>query len=183
MTGNIISRRYAKALLEVAKDKKEIEGIEKDLKRIASLIEENPRLSGLLFDPSIDLGFKKGLMEDILGALKAVPVLSRFLDILIEKNRLKHIATIALVFEELSNEAHNRLKAIITTTYSISKDLRERLKEKLSRITKKEVLLEEKIEPSLISGIKVQIGGYTVDGSIKAQLGQLKEELLRGEKT
>ena len=46
----------------------------------------------------------------------------------------------------------------------------------------KEVLLEEKIEPSLIGGVRIQAEGYVIDGSIKAQLGYLKEELLRGVK-
>ena len=89
---------------------------------------------------------------------------------------------ISLIYGELSNEIQNRIKALITSGYQIPEDSKKRLKEKLSKLTKKEVLLEEKIDPYLVGGIKIQIGGYIIDGSIKNQLGHIKEELLKGVK-
>lgn len=182
MIGNVVSRRYAKALLEINKEPKDVDRIDKELKNIASLIEENKGLRDLLYNPGIDLGFKKGILAEIIEIIKVMPVVSRFLYLLLEKNRLNHIMAISLIYGELSNEIHNRVKALITSGYQIPEDSKKRLKEKLSKLTKKEVLLEEKIDPYLVGGIKIQMGGYIIDGSIKNQLGHIKEELLKGVK-
>jgi F-type H+-transporting ATPase subunit delta len=125
---------------------------------------------------------KKEILEDIIEKTEISPVPSKFLKLLLERNRLKYLPAIALAFEALSNERGNRVKAIITTSYELSTETRERLKKKLGEITQKEILVEEKIDPSLIGGVKIQAGGYVIDGSVKSRLGYLKDELLRGVK-
>ena len=74
MIGNVVSRRYAKALLEINKEPKDVDRIDKELKNIASLIEENKGLRDLFYNPSIDLGFKKGILAEIIEIIKVMPV-------------------------------------------------------------------------------------------------------------
>ena len=182
MTGNIVSRRYAKALLEVVEGPGEIQKTEKELLDIAVLINGDQRLKNLLYNPSVDMVLKKNILGEIIKRAEITTATSKFLNLLLEKNRLKFLLSIAQEFEGFSNEANNRIKATITTSCPISDDSRNRLKDKLEAMMNKEVLLEEKIEPSLIGGVRIQAEGYVIDGSIKAQLGYLKEELLRGVK-
>jgi F-type H+-transporting ATPase subunit delta len=182
LTGNIIARRYAKALMDVVSKEEDTDALAGQLKDLAVLIEENARLGHLLYNPSVNVKLKKGILKEIIGRIRIAPVPSKFLNLLLERNRLKYLPAIALVFEELSNDRANRIKAIITTSYELSAETREKLKKKLGEITRKEVLVEEEIDPSLIGGVKVQAGGYVIDGSVKARLGYLKDELLKGVK-
>jgi len=182
LTGNIVARRYAKALMDVVSKEEDTDVLAGQLKDLAGLIEESARLGHLLYNPSVNMKLKKGILKEIIEKIKVAPVPSKFLNLLLERNRLKYLPAIAQIFEELSNEKSNGIKAIITTSYKVSAETREKLKKKLGEITHKEVLVEEKIDPSLIGGVKIQAGGYVIDGSVKARLGYLKDELLRGVK-
>lgn len=55
-----VARRYAKALFEVASEQKQIDAIEKDLKRITDTFEASPELTEWLSHPSIGDRAKKG---------------------------------------------------------------------------------------------------------------------------
>jgi F-type H+-transporting ATPase subunit delta len=57
---------------------------------------------------------------------------------------------------------------------------RRRLEEGLSGITGKQVTVEVTLDPTLIGGLVAQVGGLVFDGSVRAQLEALRQELRRG---
>ena len=54
----------------------------------------------------------------------------------------------------------------------------EKVKKALSDYLEKELILEKDVDSSLIGGIKAQIGGIVIDGSVQGQLNRYREKLL-----
>ncbi len=100
--------------------------------------------------------------------------------LLLEKGRLRYLASIAETFEYLANERRGRLKVAVASAAPLPGDDIERLKAELQEATGKTVLIETSVDPALIGGLVVRIGDRVLDGSIKHQLAAMRESLLRG---
>jgi F-type H+-transporting ATPase subunit delta len=76
------------------------------------------------------------------------------------------------------NDAQSTAIAEVTTASPLSDATRARLVEKLSNEVGQSVQLHERVVPSLIGGIRIQLGDYLFDGTIAAQLRELESALL-----
>ena len=180
MGGTLLARRYAKALADVVTKEGNFDEVSQDLKGFSSVLESNVGLQSVLYNPSIHLSHKKGLLEEVVRMSKPLSITSRFLTLLLEKGRLRNLSIIALAFEEISHQILNRVRVTATTAWQLSSEERENLIRRLQEITGgKEILLTLQVDPTLIGGIVIQIGNTIYDGSIQRQLENLKEELTR----
>ena len=57
---------------------------------------------------------------------------------------------------------------------------KDRLRRALTERTGQEVRLEIEIDPSLIGGAVAKVGDLVFDGSLRTQLGQLRNSLTKG---
>jgi F-type H+-transporting ATPase subunit delta len=179
--GTVVARRYAKALLEtVAERNGNLDAIHGELKELATLIEESRDLRRLLYSPSVRMEIKMGIIEDILQRAGLSEVTQTFVKLLVERGRVRYLQAIADTFEELANERLGRVKVSVTTASPLEEDEIERLSSELSRTTGKKVIVETKVDPSLIGGMVVRVGDRVLDGSLKHQLDALRESLVQG---
>lgn len=179
MTGLVVARRYAKALVELAREKGVHERLRADLQKMQRVVDSSSELKNLLSGPVIELGLKKGVLAEIVSRLDLLPLTADFLGLLIEKGRFRHLGAILAAYEGLLDEKLNRVKAIVRTKYGLSAEEEASLKRALSSLTGKEVILLKGVDSSIIGGLVAQIGGTILDGSLKGQLKLLKEELMR----
>jgi F-type H+-transporting ATPase subunit delta len=103
--------------------------------------------------------------------------LLNFIKVLIDKDRVSVIELINVEFKKLSNEHKNTAEAIAVTAIPLTPDKMEALKEKLSKMTGKNIEITNVIDEEVIGGILVKIGNEEIDGTVKGRLGKLKEEL------
>jgi F-type H+-transporting ATPase subunit delta len=107
-----------------------------------------------------------------------LPLISKFMTLLLEKGRLGNLPVIALTFEELSHQILNRARVSTTTAWQLTPQDKEDLAQRLQEVTGgKEIILTLQVDPVLIGGMVVQVGNTIYDGSIKRQLENLKEKL------
>ena len=72
-----------------------------------------------------------------------------------------------------------RVRATVTSAEPLSKADLERLGEVLGKMTRREVILDSKTDPSIIGGVVTQVGATLFDGSLRTQLERMREELKR----
>ncbi|RMF85937.1 MAG: ATP synthase F1 subunit delta [Nitrospinota bacterium] len=181
MISNVVARRYAQALVEVAQARGEdLDALGATLRNITQVIAGNRELSALLYNPSINLQFKRQMVSWLTEKLRLPPMLVNFLRLLLEKERLKYLPAICQVYEDLANTVRNRVKVTIRSAYPLSAELQEELRHRLSAYTGKEVILDVHIDPELLGGIVAQIGSVILDGSVRNQLRQLSTQMMRG---
>lgn len=176
MTSKIIASRYARALLKNGLPDK-VEQIRQNLDAIMEIYQDNPTLPKILRHPMISQADKKIMIDQALGG-KIDPSLVRFAEILIAKKRIGLLPDISEIYNLLADEALGIIKAKITTSFPITEPQQAAIMNKLSRLTKKTVIMDIQINPALIGGITVKIGDLVMDGSIRTRLKDLKEKML-----
>lgn len=185
MIGTLLARRYAKALFEVVKKadgalEGHFEKVSQELKNFCTLLEDNPGLQNIFYNPSISIRHKKKLLEELIQRASPLPIVANFITLLLEKGRLRNLPIIASVFEQLSYQVLNKAQVTVTAAWPLSEKEEIELKARLHQLTgAKEVILSLKTDPQLIGGMVVQVGSTVYDGSLKRQLENLKEELIR----
>ena len=180
MVGNVVSRRYAKALVEMVRHDGRLDEVGEELKLINDIIQREPGLFSFLCNPAMNIDTKREVLSTIVQKVEASDLIARFLDLLLEKDRLRFLETLLSFYEELSYQIQNRLKAKVISAEPLDDSVREEITRKLSEITGKQVELTVETDSDLIGGMVAQVGSTIYDGSLRNQLSRIKEELLKG---
>lgn len=180
MVGNVVSRRYAKALVEIVRQDGKLDEIRSELKQITDVIEREQGLYNFLCNPAVNFTAKADVLNAVTSKLGASDLMTKFLNLLLEKDRLRFLETVLFFYEELSYEIQNRIKVKVVSASPLPDSRREEVIRKLSEITGKQVELILETDPDLIGGLAAQVGSTIYDGTLRNQLSRVKEEILRG---
>ena len=180
----VIARRYASALSKLAQKENSLEQVETELKDFSDTLHETAELQDSLSNNKVPMAVRNSILTEILTNMKLSPLVSTFLHYLLSKRRLTIVHDIAQAFALLTQEAMGILPAEITVAKEPrskeSKDLLQKLQEQLSASTGKTVQIHILVDPSIIGGIVTRIGSMVIDGSIRNQLIQVRESIIRG---
>ena len=170
------ARRYAKALLDLAQAQKAQDTIETELSQIVRAIAD-PAIEKVLLLPTLPLKARKDIIEQIIASAKLHPTLSSFLRVLADNDRLTMLKDVHGAYQALLEAASGKVRAQIRTAAALSaKDLRS-LVDAFSRRIGKTVIPTVTVDPTLLSGIVVEIEGKVYDSSLQAQLRQMGDAL------
>jgi F-type H+-transporting ATPase subunit delta len=174
----IIAKRYAKALVQLAEEKKTVDKTRADLASFMSAVDSAPALQKLFASPVFTPENKKAVIRELAARLGMQPATQRFVEHLAETGRIRYIGDMYEAFLDILAERTNRAMARLTTAAAISPaDLAE-IKKKLEALTGKQVDIDAKVDASLIGGAKAQIGSTVYDGTIKNQLNKMRNQLM-----
>jgi F-type H+-transporting ATPase subunit delta len=176
-----IARRYAKALLSIGKEDGQAETYNKELAGFAKLLEDNKNLEHVITCPLYDVEGRKNVLNAFIEKMGPSKIMASFLSLLFEKGRIQYLTDISLVYEKLTDELANIVRADVVSAVELPDESVEKIKEALSKQTGKKVTIETTVDPSLIGGVVTKLGDLVLDGSVKTQLISLKESLQRGE--
>ncbi len=178
MVGNVVSRRYAKALIEIVKEDGRLDKVNDELKQVNDIIIGEPKLFNFLGNPAVSVAAKQEALDAIIESAGISELVAKFLNLLLEKDRLKFLNTVLFFYEELSYQIQNRLKVKVTSASPLPDQQREEIIGKLKELTGKQVELTLETDPDLLGGLVAQVGSTIFDGSLKNQLLRIKEELI-----
>ena len=180
MSNSAISIRYAKALLNIATEEKQVEQYAKELAEVAAILKREDLLRLLLDSPTFPLEKKTAIMHDIVDHLKLSRGMRSFLDLLLEKGRIILVPQIDLSYRKFADELSGVIRAKITAANDLSDEKVDAIKQGLENQTGKQVVLSVEQDASLIGGLKAEMGGKLFDGSVKTQLKRIAETLAKG---
>lgn len=173
-----VVEKYSLALLSLANEEGKFEEYRKQVKELLEVFEENDELSQFLANLIVGKDEKKDLVDKVFKG-KVDQNIVNFLKVIINKNRGNYIIKILRDFDKCANK---QLGIKIGTVYSVTPLDKKQLKE-IERVVgknlDKEVSLRNKIDTSLIAGVKVIVEDKIFDNSINYQLTELKQNLLR----
>ncbi len=173
------ARRYAKALFDLARLEKQPAPIRERLEQMDRMIRSQPELLDLFRNPLYTLDEKKRILSSLGDQIGNPPLLRRFMDLLIQKNRLRELPEIARVFGVLVDEANGLEHVRVRVAKSLSKEQETGLKRQLEAILRRDLDLIVETDSSLVGGIVVYTGNRVYDGSVKGQLQGLRRELVK----
>lgn len=173
-----LGRRYAKALLELAIERGEVDRIQRDLATLAAAWKDQRELRAAFENPKIGPDVRRRVLDAIIQRLGASTTLKNTLFLLSDRRRMRHLPDIASAFAQLSEERAGRVRAEVVSATPLSDAYCAELQKVLSQVTGKEVVLHRREDPSLIAGVVTRIGDQVFDGSLRTRLEELKDEML-----
>lgn len=177
MSDIVVAKRYAKALFEIAKEQDKIAQYEAELKLIVDAMNDNVELQQIIRHPSIGLGKKTDLIDNIFKGKVSEHVL-QLLKLLVTRGRQDILSFMLTDYVQISDAALGQEKAIVYTPFAISEAQQQVIAAEFSKITGKIVRVECVIEPSLLGGIQVRIGNRVYDASFSGKLERLRKSMI-----
>jgi F-type H+-transporting ATPase subunit delta len=160
-------------LYELAAEDGVVDAISADLSALTQAVRENG--VDALQAGSVGTEFRRQLAEKLGAALGADSLLSRFVRVLADKDRLAELPAICDWFARIRDIAAGRVRALVTTPAALSAADLERLTAVFSRIVGKSVVPEVAMDDALIAGVVVEVEGRVFDGSVRTSLQRLAE--------
>lgn len=168
---------YAEALLELANANNSLKETTNDMNIVSQFLANSSDLKKFLGNPLITKEAKKGVLKDVLGEQVRKKTLT-FLMLLVDRNRIAYLDSIAYKFVELSYNEESIEIAKVTSCVRLSSEQQKGIATKLKDITgAKQIKLALKVDPALIGGFTIEIGSKLIDTSIRGQLKQISSLL------
>ena len=171
-----IARMYGGSLYDLAAE----EGLETrvldELDEAAKLIRDDPEYLRLLSTPSIPKKERCALLDEAFRGQVHLYVLN-FLKILCEKGTLRELPGCARAYRVRYNQAHGILEATATTAVAMTEAQTNSLHEKLEKLTGKTIELKTKVDPAVLGGIRLDIEGTELDGTVQNRLATLRRNI------
>ncbi len=176
----MVARRYARALLDVVMAKPSGSGegpaeVRTALDRAQRLLEEHPDLLRALTLPGVPASARRKVVAAVWA--QAPEGVLRLLHLLIERDRLQLLPALAEEFALAWNEARGIVAAEAVSAIELDAAQKQALAEALEKASGKAVELKTRVEPSVLGGLRVTLGGRTLDGTVVSQLQALRRRL------
>jgi F-type H+-transporting ATPase subunit delta len=171
------ARRYARALLEVSFTSAggDPGALRRELVEAAELLEGQHDLAEALASPAVPADRKRALVEAVWR--EANPLLRRLLTLLVERGRMGLLPALAAAYGELWNAARGVVPAEATSAVPLTGEQRAQVERALGRATGRDVELTAQVDPEVLGGLLVRVGGVVYDGTVRGRLRALRERL------
>lgn len=176
MKENVLARRYARALFEIARERKILDKVHGDMNSLQANLAANQELRMVVDSQDVSKHEKQQVFGTLLKG-KVSDVFLNFLFLLCKKNREILIDTISREFDALMDKYNRKLRAATVTAIPLDSEVLTRLKELLDDTYDADVKIDNMTDPGILGGIVIEVGGQVFDGSLASQLRRLKSQL------
>ena len=169
------SERYSRALFEVAQEAGELEKIENDIKNFASLLNNSLEIENFIHNPTKSKENQNNVLKILAEKLNFSKSLKNFMFLLIEKRRIFFVEKIFDSFLKLCSQKKGEVKASLISSKELSESDLDSISKELSSTMSSTIKLNYKVDKELIGGLKLQLGSFMIDTSIKNKLNKYKQ--------
>lgn len=177
MNQTIIADRYAEALFALAQEDDQVDAYGEALADFDDLLTQTPELKQLLFHPVVKMADKKQVLAKLLTGKIPTPVMN-FFYLLVDKKRETFVPQINAAYKELLNTLHKTVVAEVVTSINLRKDTEKILKKQLENYLEQQVIMECRVDPTILGGVTVKVGDRLIDASLNTQLRELAQTLM-----
>lgn len=170
------ARLYGGSLYELAAEEQLADVILTQMQQIKDLFRENPEYLCLLKEPSVSIKDRKDLIEEAFGT-QAERYLVNFIKMLCERNLLGEYEGCCAAFTQRYNADRGIAEAVVTSVVTLTDAQMTALKEKLEKLSGKHIVLTQKMDPSVLGGIRVELEGTQLDGTVQGRLSDISKKL------
>jgi F-type H+-transporting ATPase subunit delta len=176
VTGSL-GRRYARALLGLAREQGALAAAGDDLARSAETF-ASPRLRAVVLNPAIAITARRKVVDAIVGKLAVSATVGNLIRLLGDRGRLVFLPDVAREYEALVDRELGRARVTVRSAVALSDAQRGELEQLARQLTgKREVILSTQVDTDLIAGVVLDAGGTVYDGSVKTQLARLAKSM------
>lgn len=171
-----LASRYAKSLLDLAIERGQLEEVYGDITFLSRVCKGNPDFVSLLRSPIVKADTKVKIIKAVTEG-KVTPLMDTFIELLTRKTRESNLPEILAAFVTQYKEYKNIHTVSLTTAVPVSDSVRQSIIQQVKKASGFDnIVLEEKVDDSIIGGFVLQIGDKLVDASIAYDLKAIAKQ-------
>jgi F-type H+-transporting ATPase subunit delta len=176
---SVLALRYAHAFASVvASSHLDVAGAQQQLNDFSGTLAGSHELREVLMNPSIAKEQKLKVLDAIAGRIGMFPQVRNFLAVIMDHQRLAELDEILSQYHAVADEVSGLAEAEITSARPLNDQDRVDLEAQVAKLAGGHIRATYYEDATLLGGAVVRIGSTVYDGSIRAQLQQLKQKLI-----
>lgn len=172
-----VDRAYAQALFEMGEAQGALEALADEMDQFGELIASQPNLRRLLAGRMLAAHERTAMIERMFKG-NVSDLLYRFLQVVNHKGRLTSLPGIVQAFSDLMTEQRGLVEVDAYVATRLDDRQAREVAASLGQHLKREVVLQQYVDPDLIGGIKLRVGDRVIDGSVATQLRLLRQRMI-----
>ena len=169
--------RYALSLFEISNEENILDEVENNINFIDKAFSDSDDFRKFISNPTLKKIDRLNVINEIGNKNNFNQIFLNFLKILVENNRIFFLKKIVSDFKKIASTFRGELNATVSMPTKMSENQISEIEKMLNDILKKKVNLNFKLDQSLISGAKLQIGSLMVDDTAKAKFNKILNNL------
>jgi F-type H+-transporting ATPase subunit delta len=169
-----VTARYADALYGLARRQGRLEAVVSDVQRLAAQF-QSPKVSAFLLEPRLAPELRLAKLRPVLERLD--PLTQKFVRLLFGRRREAVLARLGAAFRQKRLQEAGAVEGVVESARPLDQSQLDEVRRGLKARLGLDVLLENRIVPSLIGGVRVTVGSRMIDTSIQGRLQALGDRL------
>jgi F-type H+-transporting ATPase subunit delta len=170
-----IARPYAEAAFALARENKALPTWSDALSMLASVVSDS-KVAAAVDNPKLSNAQKHSLFTGVLGDKLPAPA-AKFVDVLLDADRVKLLPHISEQFQTLKRNAENVAKATVVSAFPLTDAQRSEIKAGLAKRYGRDIELAEQTDNALIGGAKIIVGDQVIDRTVVGQLAKMERQI------
>lgn len=167
---------YGEALYDLAKSEELDSLIAQQLDVLEESFRQEPDFLRLLASPNLSKDERCAVLEESFRG-QIHPYILNFLKILTEKGYPKQFSNCCAAYRDRYNADHGILPVTAVSAVLLTEDQQQKLTEKLAAMTGKTIALTNRVDPSVLGGIRLDYSGKQLDDTVSHRLDTLRSLL------
>jgi F-type H+-transporting ATPase subunit delta len=168
---------YARAIFDLANEQQQAEAIGEELLALKQIVQANPMFAAFLRDPAIGADERRRMIDQAFHG-RISPLLMNTLGVMNRKGRLSLLVEIADEYKLMLDEQLGNVEVKVTVVHEMDGQMLDEVRNRVSAVFKKNAVVRQIVDESIIGGMVLQIEDRLIDGSVRTQLEAMKKELL-----
>lgn len=177
MSADTLVKKYSRSLFEATESSRNTEVIAGELQELTKAFSQNDVI--LFFKSPFNTVDTKVMVAKSTLEGKCSAETFNFMVLLVENERVGLLAQINNEYQALLRSKGGETEGTLFVASAISENFKTQVEAGVSKSLNKKVKLKIETDPSLISGYKVTVGGWTMDDSAQHHLTKIKEDILK----
>jgi F-type H+-transporting ATPase subunit delta len=168
-----LAGRYAMALFELARDERQLETVGASLGALKRALAESSDLREFVSSPLVSREESLRTIDSAGEAMALDPMTRNFLGVLARNRRLSQLGNVIRAFDMLAAGHRGEVTAEVVSARPLGDDQLAALKANLRARTGSDIVVDLRVDPSILGGLVVKVGSRMIDGSIRTKLNTL----------
>ncbi|HEX3314069.1 MAG TPA: ATP synthase F1 subunit delta [Gemmataceae bacterium] len=172
-----IAKAYAEALFAAAEEAGIVEEVRDEFLTLLEVFDQRPEFEHVLAGAALGRDVRADVIEKAFKD-KASTTFYAFLQVLNGHERLELIRPVARALRDLADEKAERVRVYVTSAAPLGEDQLAGIRTVLAERMAFQPVMMASVDSSLLGGMKVRVGDFQYDGSIKTRIDNLRNQIL-----
>tara|TARA_Y100001958_G_C21196891_1_gene524112 strand:- start:268 stop:825 length:558 start_codon:yes stop_codon:yes gene_type:complete len=172
------AERYSRALFELSTEFNELDKVETDTRNFQLLLSSSKEIENFIKDPTQSITEQNSVINLLAKELNFSKNLKNFFLLLIEKRRIFFVKKILESFQKICLIKRGEVNASLISSKELSKTDLEKISKDLSEAMGSNLKFDYKVDKDLIGGLKLQLGSFMIDTSIRNKLKKYEQLMI-----